>query len=93
MQALQKRTSLFNSLVQSVIAHHDADFWLQKFNPLWSINQSLARVVKKQVVAKDTVSLILECNRHVARGLAGQHHPVTVEIAGRHYERTYSLMQ
>ncbi len=93
MQALQKRTSLFNSLVQSVIAHHDADFWLQKVNPLWSINQPLARVVKKQVVAKDTVSLILECNRHVARGLAGQHHPVTVEIAGRHYERTYSLMQ
>jgi ferredoxin-NADP reductase len=26
-------------------------------------------------------------------GAAGQHHPVTVEIAGRHYERTYSLMQ
>lgn len=46
MQALQKRTSLFNSLVQSVIAHHDADFWLQKLTPLWSINQSLARVVK-----------------------------------------------
>ena len=39
------------------------------------------------------VSLILQCNRHVQRGVAGQHHPVTVEIAGRHYERTYSLMQ
>lgn len=26
-------------------------------------------------------------------GAAGQHHPVIVEIAGRRYERTYSLTQ
>lgn len=93
MQAVEKRISLFNSIAQSVITNHDANFWLQKINPLWSLNQSLAKVVKKQTVAKDTVSLILQCNRHVQHGAAGQHHPVTVEIAGRHYERTYSLMQ
>ncbi len=93
MQAIEKRNSLFNSLAQSVMNSHDANFWLQKINPLWSVNQPLARIVKKQNVAKDTVSLILQCNRHVVRGVAGQHHPVTVEIAGRHYERTYSLMQ
>lgn len=93
MYATEKRNSLFNSLAQSVMNSHDANFWLQKINPLWSINQPLAKVVKKQIVAKDTVSLILQCNRHVKRGVAGQHHPITVEIAGRHYERTYSLMQ
>ena len=93
MQAVEKRISLFNSIAQSVITNHDANFWLQKINPLWSMNQPLAKVVKKQIVARDTVSLILQCNRHVQRGVAGQHHPVTVEIAGRHYERTYSLMQ
>lgn len=93
MQAIEKRASLFNSMAQSVMNSHDANFWLQKINPLWSINQPLAKVVKKQIVAKDTVSLILQCNRHVQRGVAGQHHPVTVDIAGRHYERTYSLMQ
>lgn len=93
MQAVEKRISLFNSIAQSVITNHDANFWLQKINPLWSMNQPLAKVVKKQIVAKDMVSLILQCNRHVQRGVAGQHHPVTVEIAGRHYERTYSLMQ
>ena len=93
MQALQKRASLFNSMAQSVMNSHDANFWLQKINLLWSMNQPLAKVVKKQIVAKDMVSLILQCNRHVQRGVAGQHHPVTVEIAGRHYERTYSLMQ
>ena len=93
MQAIEKRASLFNSMAQSVMNSHDANFWLQKINPLWSMNQPLAKVVKKQIVAKDMVSLILQCNRHVQRGVAGQHHPVTVEIAGRHYERTYSLMQ
>ncbi|MCH7336886.1 ferredoxin reductase [Acinetobacter sp. NIPH 2699] len=93
MYATEKRNSLFNSLAQSVMNSHDANFWLQKINPLWSVNQALAKVVKKQIVAKDTVSLILQCNRHVQRGVAGQHHPITVEIAGRHYERSYSLMQ
>lgn len=92
MQAIEKRISLFNSLTKSVFNRHDSDFWLQKINPLWSVHQPLAKIVKKQIVAKDTVSLILQCNRHVQRGEAGQHHPVTVEIAGRHYERTYSLM-
>lgn len=93
MYAIEKRNSLFNSLANSVMNSHDANFWLQKINPLWSVNQPLAQIVKKQIVAKDTVSLILKCNRHVQRGMAGQHHPITVEIAGRHYERTYSLMQ
>ncbi|MDA0696324.1 MAG: ferredoxin reductase [Proteobacteria bacterium] len=93
MQAVEKRISLFNSLAQSVMNSHDTNFWLQKINPLWSVNQPLAKIVKKQIVAKDTVSLILQCNRHVKHGVAGQHHPVTVEIAGRHYERTYSMMQ
>ena len=60
MQAVEKRISLFNSIAQSVITNHDANFWLQKINPLWSLNQSLAKVVKKQTVAKDTVSLILQ---------------------------------
>ena len=93
MQASEKRLSLFNSLANSVMNSHDANFWLQKINPLWSINQPLAKIVKKQIVAKDTASLILKCNRHVQCGIAGQHHPITVEIAGRYYERTYSLMQ
>lgn len=48
---------------------------------------------KKEFVAHDTVSLTLKCNRLVKMGAAGQHHPVIVEIAGRRYERTYSLTQ
>lgn len=93
MPAVENRVSLFNSLIKTVLNPQDADFWLQKINPLWSVNQPLAKITKKQVVAKDTVSLVLRCNRHVLRGRAGQHHPVTVEIAGRAYQRSYSLMQ
>lgn len=48
---------------------------------------------KKEFVAHDTVSLTLKCNRLVKMGAAGQHHPVIAEIAGRRYERTYSLTQ
>lgn len=48
---------------------------------------------KKEFVAHDMVSLTLKCNRLVKVGVAGQHHPVIVEIAGRRYERTYSLTQ
>lgn len=64
-----------------------------KINPLWSVQHGLVQIVKKEFVAHDTVSLTLKCNRLVKMGAAGQHHPVIVEIAGRRYERTYSLTQ
>ena len=70
-----------------------ANFWLQKVNPLWSVKHGLVQIVKKEFVAHDMVSLTLKCNRLVKMGVAGQHHPVIVEIAGRRYERIYSLTQ
>ncbi|MDO7225289.1 ferredoxin reductase [Acinetobacter baumannii] len=93
MQAIEKRNSLFNSLTQAVFDKNMANFWLQKINPLWSVQHGLVQIVKKEFVAHDTVSLTLKCNRLVKMGAAGQHHPVIVEIAGRCYERTYSLTQ
>ncbi|AGQ07492.1 ferredoxin reductase [Acinetobacter baumannii] len=93
MQAIEKRNSLFNSLTQAVFDKNMANFWLQKINPLWSVQHGLVQIVKKEFVAHDTVSLTLKCNRLVKMGAAGQHHRVIVEIAGRRYERTYSLTQ
>lgn len=52
MQAVEKRFSLFNSLAQSVISSHDTNFWLQKINPLWSVNQPLAKIVKNKLWQK-----------------------------------------
>jgi len=93
MHVIEKRNSLFNSLTQAIFDRDTANFWLQKVNPLWSVKHGLVQIVKKEFVAHDMVSLTLKCNRLVKIGVAGQHHPVIVEIAGRRYERTYSLTQ
>lgn len=93
MQAIEKRNSLFNSLTQAIFDKEMANFWLQRVNPLWSVKHGLVQIVKKEFVAHDMVSLTLKCNRLVKMGVAGQHHPVIVEIAGRRYERIYSLTQ
>ncbi|MBK0062313.1 MULTISPECIES: ferredoxin reductase [unclassified Acinetobacter] len=93
MQAIPKSPSLFRTLTQSVFDPHAADFWLQKVNPIWSTSRALAQIIEKKQVAKDTISLTLQTNRHVKVGQAGQHHPVKVKINGRLYERSYSLTE
>ena len=80
-------------LVDAVIDENSVNFWLQKVNPLWSVNQALGKIIHKETVAKDTVSLTIQFNRKFNVGKAGQHHPVFVVIDGIRYERTYSLTQ
>jgi len=91
MQALQKRKSPLNILAEAVFDPNAANFWLQKINPMWSVQQALGQITQKETTANGIVSLTLRCNRHFVMGQAGQHHPVFVEIKGRRYERTYSL--
>ncbi len=91
MQAIQKTKSPVNALVDSVYDRNMANFWLQKINTLWSVNQALGKIVKKEQVANDMVTLTIRCNRIFKKAQAGQHHPVLIEINGRTYERTYSL--
>lgn len=93
MQAILKPFSILNRLSKNIFNLHDVDFWLQQMNPLWSTHQALGKIIEKDVVAKDTVSLVLKTNRHVQHGKAGQHHPIIVTVNGRRYERTYSLTQ
>lgn len=93
MQFLERRKSALNEVVDSIYDQHTTDFWLQKINPLWSMQQALGKITKKEDVAHDMVSLTIQCNRHFKMGDAGQHHPVIVEYRGRRYERTYSLTQ
>lgn len=93
MHALQKTKQPLNFFTESVIDFNAVNFWLQKFNPLWSSNQALAKVVHKEFAAEDMVSLTLQVNRHFKLGQAGQHHPVFITVNGVRYERTYSLTQ
>lgn len=91
MHITQRKNPALDFLSSSIYDTHILNFWAQKINPLWSMNQMLGRITKKEYVAKEMVSLTVECNKRMDFGLAGQHHPVIVEIAGRRLERTYSL--
>ncbi len=93
MHAIEKTKSPLSALVDVVIDPYSANFWLQKLNPLWSVNQALGSIVKKEIIANDTVALTIEFNRKFNVGEAGQHHPVFVVVKGIRYERTYSLTQ
>ena len=93
MHAIAKTKSPLSTLVDVVIDPYSANFWLQKLNPLWSVNQALGSIVKKEIIANDTVALTIEFNRKFSVGEAGQHHPVFIVVNGIRYERTYSLTQ
>lgn len=93
MLATQTPSKSKLTLLKSVFDHDAANFWLQKFNPIWSTHQALGKIIDKTITADGMVSLLLRTNRHFQIGQAGQHHPVRVELQGRHYERTYSLTQ
>lgn len=93
MQVLAKRKSPIDFFKESVIDQHAINFWMQKLNPLWSLNQALGQIVHKDNAAQDMLSVKLKVNRLFKFGEAGQHHPVFVEVNGIRYERSYSLTQ
>ena len=85
------KKSPLKRLMNVVLESRDADFWLQKVNPLWSVEVPLAKIVAKDSIAHETVSFTLKVNSHFQMGQAGQHHPVYVTVQGIRYERSYSL--
>ena len=93
MLAVKNRNSPINSIVDSVFDKDAANFWLQKINSLWSFNQALGKIIDKEQIALDTVSLTIQTNNRFKKGQAGQHHPVIITNNGRCFERTYSLTQ
>lgn len=93
MHVIEKSKSPLKSLASAIVDPYSANFWLQKINPLWSVNQALGKIVQKQQTAQDMVSLMVQFNQKFQLGQAGQHHLVFVTIEGIRYERTYSLTQ
>ena len=93
MHAIKKTKSPLSAFFDVVMDPYAANFWLQKVNPLWSVNQALGSIVKKEIIATDTVALTFEFNGKFQVGAAGQHHPIFVVVNGVRYERTYSLTQ
>ena len=91
MQVINKVASPLNTILDAVIEPRDANFWLQKINPLWSVNQALGKLVRKEQIAQEMMSLIFAVNSKFQMGQAGQHHPIWVEVDGVRLERSYSL--
>lgn len=78
------------NLLQRSLPAHFFDFWAAHLNPLWSLTRPLARVVARRQESADSVTLVLQPNRHVPDWLPGQHLQVTVEVNGRRLQRSYS---
>ena len=68
-----------------------ADFILGEISPLYSLTATKARVIAIRSESSDSKTLVLKTNRNWKGFQAGQHVPVTIEIAGRRVTRFYSL--
>lgn len=66
------------------------DFWATRINPLWTLEQPLARVVSRAAASRDAVTLVLRPNGHWKGMQAGQHVNLGVTIGGRRLVRSYS---
>jgi ferredoxin-NADP reductase len=77
-------------LARRVVSPALFDFWSTRINPLWTLEQPLARVLSRSQASRDAVTLVLRPNRHWQGMLPGQHVNVGVEIAGRRLQRSYS---
>lgn len=77
-------------LLKAIFTPDAFDFWSRKIHPLWSWQQPLAQIAARHAESSDSVTLVLQPNRHVSRFLPGQHLNVSVEIDGRRLTRSYS---
>ena len=77
-------------LARRVVSPALFDFWATRLNPLWTLEQPLAKLVSRSQASRDAVTLVLRPNRHWQGMLPGQHINVGVEIEGRRLVRTYS---
>ena len=64
---------------------------LQRFNPLWSLSEIRARVVKRVAEDEDTISLWLRPNGRWRGHTAGQHLTLGVDIDGVRRQRVFSV--
>jgi stearoyl-CoA 9-desaturase NADPH oxidoreductase len=70
------------------------DAWdrlVSRANPLWSLSESKARVVRVEDEAPDVKSIWLKPNHHFKRFRAGQHVLLELNINGARHARCFSL--
>ncbi|WMJ69458.1 ferredoxin reductase [Stenotrophomonas sp. 24(2023)] len=69
------------------------DFWAGQLNPLWTLREPMARLLRREPAGEGAATLVLRVNRHFAGLRAGQHVTLGVELDGRLYRRSYSPTQ
>ena len=80
----------FRTLVDAWVNPRFFDFWASHLNRLWTWQRPMARVIAREQIAPDAVTLVLRGNRHCGPVLPGQHVNIGVEIDGRMVTRCYS---
>jgi len=66
------------------------DFWAGRINPLWTLEQPVARLLSRSAASRDAVTLVLRPNAHWKGMRPGQHVMLGVTIGGRRLVRSYS---
>jgi len=66
------------------------DFWAGKLNPLWTLQQPMARLLRREPAGQGASTLVLRTNRHWRGMQPGQHVTLGVELDGRILQRSYS---
>lgn len=82
---------MFTQLLELATAPHGLDRFLELVRPTWAADDTRARIVGVDREAPDVVTLTLRPGRGWARGQAGQHVRLGVEIDGRRHTRCFSL--
>ncbi|HEV7720660.1 MAG TPA: ferredoxin reductase [Iamia sp.] len=82
---------MFTQLLDLATAPHGVDRFLELVRPTWAADDTRARVVAVDRETPDAVTLTLRPGRGWARGQAGQHVRLGVEIDGRRHTRCFSL--
>lgn len=90
LNTVSTSTLSLKDLLTHTVNAEMVNFWAEKLNPLWRIGQPVAKIVSRQVSAKDTVTLLLAPNKYVQKPQAGQHLMVGAEVQGVRIARSYS---
>jgi ferredoxin-NADP reductase len=80
-------------ILQPLAIEKTLDFWSKELGLMWTVQQPMARIVKRHNEAKDTVSLWLKPNSHFKGFKTGQHINVTLQVNGVNFTRSYSLSE
>lgn len=78
------------TIVDTLLPESVFDFWLEEMGSLHRKRRIMARVVERFPETADTVTLVLQPNRHFTGVQPGQHIDVTVSLQGRKLTRSYS---